>query len=78
MLLWENIRRAQHDERRRVQCLVRPTDILLGRFCLVWWCLFFWSAKQTLLALKTTDIPKNALYLTDRHCTNTVPLCTGY
>ena len=33
---------------------------------------------QALLALKTTDIPKNALSLTDTHCTITVPLCTGY
>ena len=34
--------------------------------------------KLTLLVSKTTDIPKNALCLTDLHCTNTVPHCTGH
>ena len=32
----------------------------------------------SLLVSKTTDIPKKALCLTDLHCTNTVPHCTGH
>ena len=29
--------------------LIRPTDILLGRFCLVWWCLFFFGQRNRML-----------------------------
>ena len=31
--------------------------------------------KDTLLVSKTTDIPQNALSLTDLHCINNVPHC---
>ena len=36
--------------------LVRPTDILLGRFCLVWWCLFFFSETEWCETVVMKDI----------------------